>query len=140
MNLLSNVVMTKALISQCFTNDLQVGHSRHPHVGETPRRPKHFFEHRNGVLLISTNAERMNQRAVDVPEEDAKIWRGRGEWETRRRREFFVMIGNHRVSASLHLRVFHYSLSPTVARTSPEVTVSPGATFKERPPPPRGAF
>src|ERR1043166_5021416 len=87
MNLLSNVVMTKALISQCFTNDLQVGHSRHPHVGETPRRPKHFFEHRNGVLLISTNAERMNQRAVDVPEEDAKIWRGRGEWETRRRGE-----------------------------------------------------
>src|ERR1043166_6329591 len=73
MNLFSNVVMTKSLVAQTFSHDLQVSHPGDLHVCETSRCAKHFFKYRNRVLLIGANAQRPNQRAVNVPEENAKV-------------------------------------------------------------------
>src|SRR5258705_2527119 len=56
MDPLQHVVLSKTLITQCFSYNLQVSHSRHAHVRETAGGSKDLFENRNRVLLICPRA------------------------------------------------------------------------------------
>src|ERR1044072_1083824 len=69
---LENVLVSKAFVFESLSDNLQVSHSGHHHLRQVPGGAEDLFEHWDGVILERAATQGMNQRAVDVPEEDAE--------------------------------------------------------------------
>ena len=61
-----------AFAAQGFLDDLQIRHAADYQVMQTSRCAEYCFQHGHGVILERAETPPAHQRAIDVPEQDAK--------------------------------------------------------------------